>query len=204
MSCAAATTGDNDGDPIRDQTGAAATPFSYGSGHVAPVAALTPGLVYDTTPADYANFLCALKLTKDPLTDLPVPVNLPLNSSLPLFDAAGNPYTCSSGSSFRPEDLNYPSVTVPCLSGSTSVKRRVKNVGGQASSYSVTIEHPTGIKVTVVPKKLDLGAGQEKEFTVKLDVVNPAAAADYVFGSIEWKDGLHRVRSPVVAKTTCG
>ncbi|GJN17952.1 hypothetical protein PR202_gb05062 [Eleusine coracana subsp. coracana] len=199
-----ATVGASDGNPIRDQTGAAATPFSYGSGHVDPVRALDPGLVYDTTLVDYANFLCSLKLRQDPLPSLPV--NLPIKLSLPMFDgAAGNPCTCSNGSSFRPEDLNYPSITVPCLTGSTSVKRRVKNVGAKASSYSVTaIEHPTGIKVAVEPDKLSLGVGEEKEFTVKLDVVDSAAAANYVFGSIEWSDGLHRVRSPVVAKTTCG
>ncbi|TVU35414.1 hypothetical protein EJB05_17301, partial [Eragrostis curvula] len=73
-----------------------------------------------------------------------------------------------------------------------------------ASSYSVTaVEHPAGVKVTVQPDKLYLGVEETKEFEVKLDVVNAAAAANYVFGSFEWSDGLHRVRSPVVVKTTC-
>ncbi|GJM93428.1 hypothetical protein PR202_ga09983 [Eleusine coracana subsp. coracana] len=108
-----ATVEASDGNPIRDQTGAAATPFSYGSGHVDPVRALDPGLVYD--------FLCSLKPTEDPLADLPV--KLPLKLNLPLFDAAGNPCTCSSSSSFRPENLNYPSITVPCLTGSTSMQK---------------------------------------------------------------------------------
>ncbi|TVT98939.1 hypothetical protein EJB05_55752, partial [Eragrostis curvula] len=143
-----------------------------------------------------------------PFDDRRVPYNVMSGTSiltLPLFDAVGNPCTCSSGSSFRPENLNYPSVTVPCLSGgSTTVTRRVKNVGKTASSYSVTaIEHPAGVKVTVQPDKLYLGVEETKEFEVKLEVVNAAAAANYVFGSFEWSDGLHRVRSPVVVKTTC-
>ncbi|GJM93427.1 hypothetical protein PR202_ga09982 [Eleusine coracana subsp. coracana] len=204
-----ASTEANDGNPIRDETGAAATPFSYGSGHVDPVKALDPGLVYDATPVDYVNFLCSLKLTQDPLPSLPVPVDVPAlleSLTLPLFKAAGNPLTCSHGSSFRPEDLNYPSITVPCLPlGSTTVKRRVKNVGAKASSYTVKVVEPTGVHVTVLPPKLSFGnVGEEKEFAVKLEVYDTAAAADYVFGSIEWSDGTHRVRSPIVAKARCG
>ncbi|OEL29669.1 Subtilisin-like protease SBT5.3 [Dichanthelium oligosanthes] len=222
-----ATTVANDGNPIQDETGAEATPFSYGSGHVNPVSALDPGLVYDTTLADYTNFLCSLKLTQDPLRKLPVnlpnlPVDLPVNISLPdnlllpLFNAAGEPCMCSQGPYGRPEDLNYPSITVPCLSGSTTVRRRLKNVG-KASKYKVTVTKPPGVEVTVVPNELEFGIEEGKEFTVKLDVVDAAATSNYVFGSIVWSDadGLdayspgvnrpaHRVRSPIVVKTNCG
>ncbi|XVF36387.1 hypothetical protein REPUB_Repub19eG0054300 [Reevesia pubescens] len=44
-------------------TGGPATPFDYGAGHVDPVAALDPGLVYDATVDDYLGFLCALNYT---------------------------------------------------------------------------------------------------------------------------------------------
>ncbi|CAO2171147.1 unnamed protein product [Urochloa humidicola] len=231
-----ATTVANDGNPIQDETGAEATPFSYGAGHVNPVAAMDPGLVYDTTPADYANFLCSLKPTQNPVQDvlsnLPVglPINLPANLSavpadllLPLFDAAGEPCACSrsKGPYGRPEDLNYPSIAVPCLSGAgagTTVRRRLKNVGDGRSKYRVTVAEPAGVKVTVVPGELDFGVGEEEEFAVTLDVVDAVAASDYVFGSIVWSDangsddayggpganGAHRVRSPIVVKTTCG
>ncbi|WVZ69143.1 hypothetical protein U9M48_017979 [Paspalum notatum var. saurae] len=225
-----ANTRANDGNPIRDEAGAAATPFGYGSGHVDPVRALDPGLVYDTTLLDYTNFVCALKLTQNPLPDVPNPGGLPLldtfssavdNLVLPLFNAAGEPCKCSQGPYGRPEDLNYPSIAVPCVSGGgeTEVKRRVKNVGAPASRYRVTVTAPAGVTVTVVPNELDFAAtGEEKEFVVKvkLDVVNAAAAANYLFGSIEWSDadGLgaygsdvskaHRVRSPIVVKTKCG
>ncbi|RCV26939.1 hypothetical protein SETIT_5G285700v2 [Setaria italica] len=228
-----ATTVANDGNPIPDETGAEATPFSYGSGHVNPVSALDPGLVYDTTLADYTNFLCSLKLTQNPLQDLqgnlpvglpnlPVNVSVPVDLLLPLFDAAGEPCVCSKsqGPYGRPEDLNYPSIAVPCLSGSgsTTVRRRVKNVGDARSVYRVTVTEPAGVKVTVVPGELEFfGTGEEKEFTVTLDVVDAAAASDYVFGSIVWSDANgfdaygrpdanrgHRVRSPIVVKTKCG
>ncbi|TVU35413.1 hypothetical protein EJB05_17300, partial [Eragrostis curvula] len=109
------------------------------------------------------------------------------------------------GAALRPENLNYPSIAVPCLAGSTTVKRRVKNVGAPSCRYTVKVAEPKGVKVTVLPNELSFGSiGEEKEFTVKLDVYDSAAAADYVFGSIEWSDGTHRVRSPIVARTKCG
>jgi len=37
-----------------------ATPFDFGAGHVDPVSALNPGLVYDLTVDDYLSFFCAL------------------------------------------------------------------------------------------------------------------------------------------------
>ncbi|KAF8696133.1 hypothetical protein HU200_037024 [Digitaria exilis] len=223
----AATTVANDDNPIQDETGAEATPFSYGSGHLNPADALDPGLVYDTTLADYTNFLCSLKLTQNPLQNLPVnlpnlpgSVSLPLNLLLPFFNAAGEPCTCSKtgGPYGRPEDMNYPSIAVPCLSGTATVRRRLKNVGGAPGKYRVTVTDPAGVHVTVAPSELEFGIGEEKEFTVKLDVVDAAAAANYAFGSIVWSDAKgfydysygsggskpHRVRSPIVVKTKCG
>jgi hypothetical protein len=188
----------NDGNEIRDEAGGgfdSATTLDYGSGHVDPVKALDPGLVYDITPVDYTAFLCSLAPT----------IRLPL-----LLTSTGKaPCTLSRRSLLRrPEDLNYPSIAVPCLSwsgSSTTVKRRLKNVG-PPGKYKVTVAEPAGVKVTVVPDELDFGVGEEKKFTVKLDVTDEgknATADDYVFGSIVWSDVSeeHRVRSPVVVTT---
>ncbi|RLM54338.1 hypothetical protein C2845_PM10G03440 [Panicum miliaceum] len=218
-----ATTVAKVGNPIQDETGAEFTPFSYGSCHVNPVNALDPGLVYDTTLADYNNFLCSLKLTQNPVQDLQgnLPVGLPINYSVPvnlllrLFNAAGKPCAYSQVPNGRPEDMNYPSIAVTCLSGSTTVRRRLRNVGAPGESR-VTVIEPVGVKVTVAPDMLGFGIDEEKEFTVKLDVVDADAASNYAFGSIVWLDanGLdaygsgvgkaHRVWSPIVDKTKCG
>jgi hypothetical protein len=127
-----------------------------------------------------------------------------------LVGANVNPFQCSLGS-YSPENLNYPSISATCLSGSgtTTVKRRVTNVGAESSTYTVTVVQPAaGVKITVEPSTLSFGRiYEEKEFMVKLEVYDAAAAAGYVFGSIEWSDGNagnHRVRSPVVATTKCG
>ncbi|KAK1666618.1 hypothetical protein QYE76_054777 [Lolium multiflorum] len=195
----------NDYSQIRDEAGGAATPFSYGSGHLNPVPALDPGLVYDTTPFDYANFLCSLKPTQTQSFNL-LPVSLPF--LLPLFiHFNSNPFKCSTGAPFRPENLNYPSISATCISGSTTVRRRVTNVGTESSTYTVSIVQPAaGVNITVQPSTLSFGrVYEERSFTVKLEVYDPAMAADYVFGSIEWSDGEgnHRVHSPVIATTKC-
>ncbi|XBI87828.1 hypothetical protein VPH35_025860 [Triticum aestivum] len=208
-----ATTGANDGSGIRDKMGTAATPFNYGSGHVNPVRALDPGLVYDTKPRDYANFICSLRPTSTegllptspplPLSDLLIPL---------LLGADADPFECSQlGGVDGPENLNYPSIATTCLpvSGSVTVKRRVKNVGGGAPTYTASVTEPGGVRVTVQPSTLSFGgeiAEEEKDFTVMLEVHDAAVAADYVFGGIEWSDvdGGHRVWSPIVATTKCG
>ncbi|KAM0903745.1 hypothetical protein ACQ4PT_018501 [Festuca glaucescens] len=205
-----ASTGANDNGQIQDETGAAATPFSYGSGHANPALALDPGLVYDTTLDDYTNFLCSMKPTQPQnLLPIAVPVPTPLLPLLSiLFGAnASNPFMCSKAPSFRPENLNYPSISAACLSGSgtTTVKRRVKNVSPASSTYTVSVVQPTaGVRITVRPNTLSFGKiYEEKSFTVRLEVYDAAAAADYVFGRIEWSDGNHRIRSSVVATTKC-
>nr|BAK04840.1 predicted protein [Hordeum vulgare subsp. vulgare] len=202
----------NDDAGIRDETGGAATPFSYGSGHVNPVRALDPGLVYDTTIHDYANFICSMRPT-DTQGLLPVPLPLGLEELWTLLirvfrGADSDPFKCSKDNN-HPEDLNYPSISAPCLptSGSFTVKRRVKNVGGGAASYTVRITQPAGVTVTVNPSTLSFDGKnpeEQKHFMVTLKVYNADMAADYVFGGIGWVDGKHYVWSPIVATTKCG
>ncbi|KAF7005902.1 hypothetical protein CFC21_020999 [Triticum aestivum] len=201
----------NDDTGIRDETGGAATPFSYGSGHVNPVRALDPGLVYDTTTHDYLNFICSMRPT-DTEGLLPVSLPLPLEKLWTVLNCVfrgtdSNPFECSKGAN-RPEDLNYPSISAPCLpsSGSFTVKRRVRNVGGGAASYTVRITQPAGVTVTVNPSTLSFDGEnpeEEKHFKVTLQVNNPVVAADYVFGGIAWSDGKHYVWSPIAATTKC-
>ncbi|XBI97939.1 hypothetical protein VPH35_018229 [Triticum aestivum] len=182
---------------------------------VDPVRALDPGLVYDTTTHDYANFgkFDYFDLPTDTQGLLPVSLPLPLNTLWTLLarvfrDTNSNPFECSQGAN-HPEDLNYPSISVACLphSGSTAiVKRRVMNVGGRAASYTASITQPAGVTATVNPSTLIFdgeNAEEEKHFAVTLQVHNAEEAAGYVFGSMEWSDGNHHVRSPIVDTTKC-
>ena len=211
--CAPATTVANDGNPIRDETGTEATPFSYGSGHVNPVDALDPGLVYDTTLADYTNFLCSLKLTHNPVQDLPVVAlpNLSVNLSvsvlanllLPLFNAAGEPCACRQEPYDRPEDMNYPSIAVPVLNYgvgfAAEFPRTVTNVGPADSVYRATVTTVPGVEVAVTPDELAFSAGTKK-LSFKVSVSGTLLPANGTMGasaSVVWSDGRHHVRSPI-------
>ncbi|OVA12340.1 Peptidase S8/S53 domain [Macleaya cordata] len=177
-----ARTRDNKAEPMLNSSYFKATPFSYGAGHVRPNAAMDPGLVYDSTPIDYLNFLCNLGYNQ---------------TQIQLFSI--KPYKCPKSSSLL--DFNYPSITVPKLSGSATLTRTVKNVGSPKSTYHVTIRHPNAISISVEPKTLKFEKiGEEKTFKVNVKAKYSSSAREYVFGMLSWSDGKHHVRSPIVVK----
>lgn len=167
--------------PISDSNFHRATPFSYGSGHVRPNRAMDPGLVYGLSPNDYLNFLCALGYN---------------SSQIATFS---HPYKCPD-TPIKIENLNYPSIAVPNLSGKVEITRRVKNVG-TIGTYTVHVEAPRGVSVSVKPTKLEFsGLGTVKEFKVVLEAQKGIPTGEYVFGSLVWSDGKHFVRSPIAVK----
>lgn len=178
-----ATTLDNEREPLLNATDIQATPFSYGAGHVQPNTAMDPGLVYDTTMDDYLNFLCALGYNE---------------TQISVFSKG--PYLCHK--KFSLLNLNYPSITVPNLSGSVTVTRTLKNVGSPAT-YMAHVRSPNGVTISVKPNILKFNnVGEEKSFKVTLKVKqgNATKNNNYVFGKLIWSDGKHYVRSPIVVK----
>ncbi|KAM0825368.1 hypothetical protein ACQ4PT_069607 [Festuca glaucescens] len=175
-----ARTQDNTGAPMREQDGKEATAFAYGAGNVHPNRAVDPGLVYDVTPNDYFTFLCSLGFTTKDLSRL----------------SAGK-FACPA----KPppmEDLNYPSIVVPALRHTMTVKRRLKNVG-RFGTYRASWRAPFGINMTVDPTVLVFQkAGEEKEFKVTVASQKDKLGRGYLFGKLVWSDGVHYVRSPVV------
>jgi hypothetical protein len=177
-----ARTRDNTVNPMRNESSVKATPFDYGAGHMRPNRAMDPGLVYDLTTNDYLDFLCNIGYNQ---------------TSIELF--SGSPYECSKATSLL--DFNYPSITVPQLSGSVTVTRKLKNVGSPGT-YAARVREPSGISVHVHPKKLTFDQiGEEKSFRLTLEAKGHAVAENYVFGGITWSDGKHYVRSPIVVAT---
>lgn len=169
--------------PMMNASFVKATPFSYGSGHIRPNRAMDPGLVYDLTANDYLDFLCAIGYNK---------------TTIQLFSEGPN-YKCPESASLL--DFNYPSISVPRLSGSVTVTRRLKNVGSPGT-YAVRIKRANGISVSVEPNVLRFkSVGEEKSFRVTLKAKpkrGGEAKGDYVFGGLTWSDGEHYVRSPIV------
>ena len=156
-----------------------ADPFDMGAGHVAPNSANDPGLVYEAGFFEYLGFLCG---------NVPGVVSA---GTCDFLEGLGIP---SDGS-----DLNYASIGIGALAGSQTVTRTVTNVG-PAATYSVSVEKPAGVDVTVTPSSLTLAEGEEKSFTVTF-AATPSATVDvWAFGALTWTHGPHAVRSPIAVK----
>lgn len=178
----AATVLDKRGHAITaDPEGRLANPFDYGAGFVNPTSVLNPGLIYDAQPVDYKDFLCSIGYDEN---------------SVRLV--TGNHSVCNHSSS-QGMDLNYPSISVPDLKSSFSVKRTVTNVGNARSVYKVVVYSPRGVNVTVSPKYLIFNKyGQKISFTVNFKAAAPSNG--YVFGSLTWKKKNLRVTIPLVVR----
>ncbi|KAL6657719.1 hypothetical protein ACP70R_005499 [Stipagrostis hirtigluma subsp. patula] len=161
-----------------------ATPLVAGAGHVRPMLALDPGLVYDAGERDYVEFLCALNYTTEQMRRF-----------VPGF--AGCTRTLPGG----PSGLNYPSFVV-VFDSRTAVRtltRTVTKVSEEAETYNVTVAAPAHVKVTVTPTTLEFKEQKEtKSYTVEFrDVAGGNRTAEWEFGHITWKNKEHHVRSPV-------
>ncbi|XBI65563.1 hypothetical protein VPH35_045384 [Triticum aestivum] len=173
-----ATTNNAEGGPITNADGTVAGPMDYGSGHIRPKHAMDPGLVYDASFQDYLLYACAsggAQLDRS----FPCPASPP-----------------------RPHELNYPSVAIHGLNGSTTVHRTVTNVGEPGAHYSVAVVEPMGFSVKVSPTSLAFArTGEKKTFTIKIAATGKRSRRmkrKYLAGSYTWSDEVHAVRSPVV------
>ncbi|KAL3634203.1 hypothetical protein CASFOL_021257 [Castilleja foliolosa] len=172
-------------------TGEPSNPFAYGAGHVAPVRALDPGLVYDLCPLDYFKFLCALKYNSEQIEAL-----------------TNNTFTCDKKIRYSVNDLNYPSFAVPVRANRTGGivvvkhKRTLTNVG-QPGTYKVSISSSSqSVKICVVPKVLTFNEKESKSYTVTFEVATNIKNNTQQFGRIEWSDGKHVVGSPIAFSWT--
>ncbi|KAG5535535.1 hypothetical protein RHGRI_023338 [Rhododendron griersonianum] len=163
-----------------------ATPFDYGAGHVDPVKALDPGLIYDLNASDYLSFLCAINYTTSEISVL-----------------TRRNFTCDPEVEYSVTNLNYPSFAVALKSGgnaSTVVKytRTVTNVGGVAATYnaSVNMKNET-VKVLVQPDSLSFSQLNERQSYTVTFTAGSLPSNSFIYGSITWSDGKHVVGSPI-------
>ncbi|XVE77030.1 hypothetical protein DITRI_Ditri13aG0029300 [Diplodiscus trichospermus] len=181
-----AYTTDNKGKPIADLAFyGSATPFALGSGHVDPVKASDPGLIYDITPKNYIHYLCSLNY---------------YDFQISLF-APG--FTCPKKAVMQPGDLNYPSFAVnfdhKVQNITVTYTRTVTNVGIPNSSYKVSVEEPKGVSLIVEPKSLNFKKlGQQLSYKVSfIGLSRKKTVPSSSFGSLVWVSGNYRVRSPI-------
>ncbi|KAF3787300.1 Subtilisin-like protease SBT5-3 [Nymphaea thermarum] len=175
-----ATLKDNTGGPLlRQPHGTTATPFDFGSGHLNPIAALDPGLVYELDTDNLIDYLCSTNATQVQLLFLIGSMINCANRQVPAYN------------------LNYPSVAVAELRGTISVSRTLTNYGESGSVYTATIGHLEGVNVKVTPDKLNFTRNGEK-LSYRLDfTVQSPGNGDFTFGYLTWSDGKHNVGSPI-------
>ncbi|MBA0592387.1 hypothetical protein Gorai_009369 [Gossypium raimondii] len=178
---------DNKGKPIADLAFYnSASPFAIGSGHVDPMKATDPGLIYNITAEDYISYLCSLHYT---------------DSQVSMFEEG---YQCTPTElRMQPGDLNYPSFAVNFKQKARNVmftyKRTVTNVGIPKSTYKVSVEVPKGVSVIVSPKVLSFTElNEELSYEVSFTGLSRnKTVAGSSFGSLVWVSGNYRVRSPI-------
>ncbi|KAM7257707.1 hypothetical protein ACFE04_013448 [Oxalis oulophora] len=165
---------------ITDVNGTISNPFQYGSGHVMPIQASNPGLIYDASYKDYLLYLCSIKVKT-------------LDTS----------FKCPNPSTFTPVNLNYPSIAISKFNGSVSITRIVTNVGKKFSTYVFSCKAPFGVKVEATPSVLIFDeVGQKLSFTIVVEG-DPAEIrkanneTDHVFAWYEWRNLKYHVKSPI-------
>lgn len=180
-------------EPITTHIGDVATPYDHGAGEVSPTGGLQPGLVYDTDPADYLQFLCYIGY--DVSTIKLVAGELP----------AG--FSCAKNSSKDMIwNLNHPSIAVSknVAAAPVTVTRTVTNVDSSdaETTYTVNVDAPKGLEVNVVPSSLKFTASTGKlSYQVTFSSSSTSSVKGDVFGAITWTNKKHQVRSPFVVSS---
>ncbi|WVZ05975.1 hypothetical protein V8G54_019321 [Vigna mungo] len=177
---------DNTQNPIRDYgyPSQYASPLAMGAGQIDPNKALDPGLIYDATPQDYVNLLCASNYTQKQILTI----------------TRSGSYNCAKPSF----DLNYPSFIALYSNKTRSVvlkfKRTVTNVGDGAAIYRAKVTEPKGCVLTVSPETLSFRYKNEKLSYNVLIKYSKYKKENISYGDLVWMEdgGKHSVRSPIV------
>jgi hypothetical protein len=170
----------------------AADPFDMGAGHVDPSGKVgkgtpfRPGLVYEAGFFEYLGFLC----------DEGPEVFANPDATCGFLDSIGVP--------LEAENLNYPSIGIAEVPGSTTVERTVTSVDPTTSrTYRALVKAPKGYRVTVSPSTFTLAPGASRTFSVTVTNVS-APAGEWRFGSLTWRanGNAYDVYSPIAVKGT--
>ncbi|OAY38517.1 cucumisin [Manihot esculenta] len=159
--------------------------FAYGSGHINPVKAIDPGLVYDASEIDYVKFLCGQGYNETQIQLV-----------------TGDNSACSEETNGTVWDLNYPSFALSAVPGKSVTRvfhRTVTNVGSSSSTYKAILKAMSGLSIEVEPGVLYFkSVGEKQSFVVTVEATFGGSASSYSGGLI-WDDGVHQVRSPIMA-----
>jgi hypothetical protein len=152
--------------------------FRQGAGHVNPLAAANPGLVYNAGWNDWLAFLCGTN---------PGSISAATCNTL-----------VSWGYSTDPSNLNQASIAIGDMAGTQTVTRKVTNVTGGRATFTASVS-TAGFNALVTPASLTLAPGETKSYTVTFTRTTAALNA-YTGGQLTWSNGEINVRSPIVVR----
>ncbi|CAK8539412.1 unnamed protein product [Lathyrus sativus] len=171
------------GSPITDQRLLPADVFATGAGHVNPVKANDPGLVYDIQPEDYVPYLCGLGYSD---REIEIIVQRKVK--------------CSDVKSIAEAELNYPSFSILLGSDSQFYTRTLTNVGFANSTYRAELEVPLALGMSVNPSEITFTEINEKvSFSVDFipEIKENRRNHTFAQGSLTWVSDKHAVRIPI-------
>ena len=163
-----------------------ADPFDVGAGEILPSDAVNPGLVYDAGLLEYAAFTC--------------------ENNVQIFTEGTCDFLRSLGVPTDGSDLNLPSIGIGDLVGSQTVTRTVTAVynNNGSKNFSVSVDAPPGVDVSVSPSSFKLRKGDSITYTVTFTANEAVVPNQWAFGSLTWTDngGIYSVRSPIAVYPT--
>ncbi|KAL1813701.1 hypothetical protein ACET3Z_023766 [Daucus carota] len=152
--------------------------FAYGSGHLNPVKAANPGLVYETSKEDHLRMLCSIGYS---------------NSKLRII-SGDNSTSCAAADTFTSKDLNYPAMTMNITKNkpfTVSFPRTVTNVGLSNSTYKAHIFTNSKLSIIVKPSTLLFKRLNEKQSFVVIVTGKRLQQNTTASASLVWSDGIH-------------
>ncbi|CAL0328178.1 unnamed protein product [Lupinus luteus] len=158
--------------------------YAYGSGHVNPIPATNPGLVYDISLDDYIQMLCNLGYD---------------NEKVQIISGKDNACSKATNRSLV-RDLNYPALAIGVNSTTSftiKFRRTVTNVGLANSTYKATILPSPKIKIMVEPNSLSFKSLHEKKSFI-VTVVGDKLPVQTITSSLVWSNNNYNVRSPII------
>ncbi|QCD91611.1 subtilisin-like protease SBT1.2 [Vigna unguiculata] len=171
------------GKSILDQRLLPADVFATGAGHVNPLKANDPGLVYDIQPNDYIPYLCGLNYTDKE-------VGLILNQNV----------DCSEVKTIPEAQLNYPSFSIWLGSTPQFYTRTLTNVGATNVTYFSEMDPPVGVGISISPAEITFTeVNQKATYTVGFIPGGDTKNLTFSQGSIRWVSGKYSVSIPVAA-----
>ncbi|XP_071742476.1 subtilisin-like protease [Rutidosis leptorrhynchoides] len=173
------------GQPIEDEREVPTYIYATGSGHVNPLKASDPGLIFDIKPDDYIPYLCGLGYTSKQ-------VGVIVQKKVRCLET------------IEESQLNYPSIVATLKAGEQkSYPRTVTNVGVAMSNYTIKAwSAPPGVIIQVGPQVLEftkLGQTVSYEVVLTRDATTKVTN-QYAEGVVTWGNGKYTVRTPYSVK----